>query len=135
MNTRAEFLAGGEGGEVAVPGNIEDSYFLELTASADLDERMPPKGPGVSAEDLKILKQWVKEGMDWDAAITLGSSGWEPQMKPRVVKLPKPRGGRNHPIDRIIDQLKAFEDRDLSLRLYGDNKAIRELVNKHLHCM
>lgn len=111
INTRAEFLAGGEGGEVAVPGNIEDSYFLELTASADLDERMPPKGPGVSAEDLKILKQWVKEGMDWDAAITLGSSGWEPQMKPRVVKLPKPRGGRNHPIDRIIDQY--LQDKDV----------------------
>ncbi|HAN79300.1 MAG TPA: glutamine synthetase [Bacteroidales bacterium] len=38
-------------------------------------------------------------------------------------------------IDRIIDQLKAFEDKDLSHKLYGDNKAIRELVDKHLHCM
>lgn len=105
MNTRAEFLAGGEGGEVAVPGNIEDSYFLELTASADLDERMPPKGPGVSAEDLKILKQWVKEGMDWDAAITLGSSGWEPQMKPRVVKLPKPRGGATTRLTELLTNI------------------------------
>jgi hypothetical protein len=103
MNTRAEFLAGGEGGEVAVPGSIEDSYFLELTASTDLDERMPPKGPGVSPEEIKILKQWVKEGMVWDEAITLGSSGWEPQMKPRIVKLPKPINNRNHPIDRILD--------------------------------
>ena len=103
MNTRAEFLAGGEGGEVAVPGNVEDSYFLELTASKDLDERMPPKGPGVSPEELKILKQWVKEGMVWDEAITLGSSGWEPQMKPRIVKLPKPMNNRIHPIDRILD--------------------------------
>jgi hypothetical protein len=103
MNTRAEFLAGGEGGEVAVPGNVEDSYFLELTASKDLDERMPPKGPGVSPEELKILKQWVNEGMVWDEAITLGSSGWEPQMKPRIVKLPKPMNNRIHPIDRILD--------------------------------
>ena len=103
MNTRAEFLAGGEGGEVAVPGSIEDSYFLELTASTDLDERMPPKGPGVSPEELKILKQWVDEGMIWDDAITLGSSGWEPQMKPRIVKLPKPMNNRIHAIDRILD--------------------------------
>ena len=103
MNTRAEFLAGGEGGEVAVPGSIEDSYFLELTASTDLDERMPPKGPGVSPEELKILKQWVNEGMIWDDAITLGSSGWEPQMKPRIVKLPKPMNNRIHAIDRILD--------------------------------
>ncbi|MGB0355961.1 MAG: DUF1549 domain-containing protein, partial [Opitutales bacterium] len=103
MNTRAEFLAGGEGGEVAVPGSIEDSYFLELTASTDLDERMPPKGPGVSPDEIKILKQWVKEGMVWDAAITLGSSGWEPKMKPRIVTLPKPINKRTHPIDRILD--------------------------------
>ena len=60
---------------MAVPGSIEDSYFLELTASTDLDERMPPKGPGVSPEELKIFKQWVNEGMIWDEAITLGSSG------------------------------------------------------------
>ena len=103
MNSRAEFLAGGEGGEVAVPGSIEDSFFLELTASIDPDERMPPKGPGVSPEEIKILKQWVKEGMVWDAAITLGSSGWEPKMKPRIVTLPKPINKRIHPIDRILD--------------------------------
>jgi hypothetical protein len=103
MNTRAEFLAGGENGEMAVPGNIEDSWFLELVASDDLDERMPPKGPGVSPEQFKILHQWVKEGMVWEDGITLGSSGWEPKMKPRVVKLPKPSDNRPHPIDRILD--------------------------------
>ena len=37
MNTRAEFLAGGENGEMAVPGNIEESWFLELIESDDLD--------------------------------------------------------------------------------------------------
>ena len=104
MNTRAEFLAGGENGEMAVPGNIEDSWFLELVASDDLDERMPPKGPGVSPEQFKILHQWVKEGMVWEDGISLGSSGWEPKLKPRVVTLPKGLNERNHPIDRILDQ-------------------------------
>ena len=104
MNTRAEFLAGGENGEMAVPGNIEDSWFLELVESDDLDERMPPKGPGVSPEQFKILHQWVKEGMVWSEEITLGSSGWEPKLKPRMVSLPKPLNNRSHPIDRILDQ-------------------------------
>ena len=104
MNTRAEFLAGGENGEMAVPGNIEDSWFLELVSSDDLDERMPPKGPGVSPEQFKILHQWVKEGMVWEDGISLGSSGWEPKLKPRVVTLPKACNERNHPIDRILDQ-------------------------------
>ena len=104
MNTRAEFLAGGENGEMAVPGNIEESWFLELFESDDLDERMPPKGPGVSPQQFKILYQWVKEGMVWEDGISLGSSGWEPKLKPRVVTLPKARNNRAHPIDRILDQ-------------------------------
>ena len=29
MNTRSSFLAGGENGEVAVPGKPSESYFLE----------------------------------------------------------------------------------------------------------
>ena len=104
MNTRAEFLAGGENGEMAVPGNIEESWFLELVESDDLDERMPPKGPGVSPEQFKILHQWVKEGMVWEDEISLGSSNWEPKLKPRVVSLPKALNNRTHPIDRILDQ-------------------------------
>ena len=103
MNTRAEFLAGGENGEMAVPGKIEESWFLELVASEDLDERMPPKGPGVSKEEIAILRQWVSEGMTWEEGITMGSSGWEPKLKPRVVSLPQALNNRNHPIDRILD--------------------------------
>ena len=93
----------GEGGEIAVPGNADDSWFIELTASSDLDERMPPKGPGVPEEQIEILRQWVNEGMEWDEGITLGSSGWEPKLKPRIVTLPPAHNERNHPIDRILD--------------------------------
>lgn len=103
MNTRAEFLAGGEGGVIAVPRNAKDSWFLELTSSTDLDERMPPKGPGVSMDEIEILRQWVNEGMVWDEGITLGSSGWEPPLQPRTVNLPPAQNGRTHPIDRILD--------------------------------
>ena len=103
MNTRSEFLAGGEGGEIAVPGNADDSWFIELTSSTDLNERMPPNGPGVSEEEIEILRQWVNEGMIWEEGMTLGSSGWEPQLQPRIVKLPPAQKGRTHPIDRILD--------------------------------
>ena len=41
--------------------------------------------------------------MVWEEGITLGSSGWEPKLKPRIVKLPPAQKGRNHPIDRILD--------------------------------
>jgi hypothetical protein len=109
MNTRLEFLAGGEGGEVAVPGDPDESYFLEVVATEDTDDRMPPKGPGLSDEEIHLLHQWVQEGMEWPEEIRLGDSGWEPKLKPRVVTLPPAHPGRNHPIDRILD-------RDLSER-------------------
>ena len=89
---------------MAVPGILKIAGSLNLVSSDDLDERMPPKGPGVSPEQFKILHQWVKEGMVWEDGISLGSSGWEPKLKPRVVTLPKARNERNHPIDRILDQ-------------------------------
>ena len=104
MNTFSDFLAGGEGGEVAVPGDPDDSYFLELVASEDTDERMPPKGPGLSKAEVEMLHQWVAEGMEWPEEIRLGDSGWEPKLKPRVVTLPDPTKGRTHAIDRILDQ-------------------------------
>ena len=104
MNTRSEFLAGGEGGEVAVPGDPDESYFLEVVATEDTDDRMPPKGPGLSDEEVHLLHQWVQEGMEWPVEIPLGDSGWEPKLKPRVVILPPAHLGRNHPIDRILDR-------------------------------
>ena len=129
MNTRSEFLASGEGGEIAVPGNADDSWFIELISSTDLDIRMPPKGSGVSKEEINILRQWVNEGMVWEEGITLGSSGWEPKLKPRIVKLPPAQNGRNHPIDRILDQYtkqkkitspSAASSRTFARRIYLD---------------
>jgi len=116
MNTRASFLAGSENGKVAVPGKPSESFFLESIQSKDSDERMPPKGDGVSDEELKKLIAWVSEGMPWEEGIQLGSSGWEPPLKPRVVKLPKANKDRDHPIDRLLDDYLAKNKRTVPQR-------------------
>ncbi|HAE10310.1 MAG TPA: hypothetical protein DCG39_01570 [Opitutae bacterium] len=129
MNTRAAFLAGGENGEVAVPGKPKESYFLDAVTSDDPDERMPPKGDPLTKEQVAKLTAWVAEGMIWDEGIRLGDSGWEPPLKPRVVSLPKAREGRNHPIDRLLDDYlakngkpmpKSSEERPFVRRAYLD---------------
>ena len=107
MNTRSAFLAGGENGKVAVPGKPTESYFLEAIQSEDSNEKMPPKGDGLSAGEIKKLIEWVTEGMPWDGGIRLGLSGWEPPLKPRIVKLPKAKKNRGHPIDRLLDDYLA----------------------------
>ncbi len=38
-------------------------------------------------------------------------------------------------IDRFLNQLRSYNDRDLSERLFGKNEQIRELVDKYLHYM
>jgi len=103
MNTRAELLAGGENGPVVISGNSAGSRLIKLLASDDQDVRMPPEGPRVPAGKIAVLKQWIESGLPWEAGVTLGKSGWEPPLKPRVVKLPEPQHGREHPIDRLLD--------------------------------
>ncbi len=103
MNTRTEFLAGGENGKVVIPGNAGKSLFIELILSDDDTEYMPPKGPRVSPEEVTVLKKWINDGMDWEPGITLSEANWEPPLKPRTVTLPAARNGRTHPIDRLLD--------------------------------
>ncbi|MFP6617737.1 MAG: c-type cytochrome domain-containing protein, partial [Pirellulaceae bacterium] len=88
MNTRAEFLAGGENGKVVVPGNAAKSRFIELISSVDADQWMPPEGPRVPTAKVAILRQWVNAGMVWEQGVRLGYSNWEPPLKPRQVELP-----------------------------------------------
>lgn len=60
---RAELFRGGDSGEEAVvPGDVENGKLLELVASTDEDERMPPAGEPLTPEELKILRQWIQNG-------------------------------------------------------------------------
>lgn len=103
MNTRAEFLAGGENGEIVVPGNASASMMIELIESTDDYDWMPPKGPRVPPEKIAMLKKWIDAGLPWEPGIRLGESAWEPPLRPRGVELPAAQEGREHPIDRILD--------------------------------
>ena len=103
MNTRAELLAGGESGPVAIPGKAGKSLMIELLESGDDTEWMPPKGSRLPAKDIATLKKWIDEGLSWEVGVTLGKSSWEPPLKPRVVMLPSAQHSRSHPVDRILD--------------------------------
>lgn len=54
---------GGESGEaLVVPGEPAQSALLRRIKSNDPQERMPPKGPRLSAEEQKLLTEWVAQG-------------------------------------------------------------------------
>jgi hypothetical protein len=100
LNTRELFLED----EMAAPGKPDESRFLELISSDDPEAQMPPKGkPRVPAEQVALLKAWIKAGMKWDAGFTFALDLYEPPLRPRRPELPPVIEGRANPTDRIVD--------------------------------
>lgn len=100
INTRETFLDG----DMAVPGDVQGSWFLDLVESRDEDLQMPPKEkPRVSAEKVAVLRAWVSEGLKWDDGFSFAVDTYEPPLEPRRPELPAPVAGRTNPVDRLLD--------------------------------
>ena len=76
MNSRSELLKGGESGAVVVAGKSAMSLLLELVQEKEPDDRMPPKGDPLSSKEIKVLRDWIDQGLSWPAGISLGKSAW-----------------------------------------------------------
>jgi mono/diheme cytochrome c family protein len=66
LDIKVAALRGGE--EQApniIPGKAKDSPLLKLVTTEDKDERMPPKGEGLSAAEIATLSAWIDEGANW----------------------------------------------------------------------
>ena len=60
---RRRLLSGGESGDPAViPGRPADSPLLQLVSAAEDDYRMPPKGAGLSKDEVEKVRQWIADG-------------------------------------------------------------------------
>jgi cytochrome c553 len=51
-----------------VPGKPEESELIYRLRTDDEDERMPPKGDGLSAAAVSTLEAWIADGAPWPAA-------------------------------------------------------------------
>lgn len=62
LQKQESLFAGGESGIPAVvPGDPHGSFVIEVVAADADDDRMPPKGGGLSAGERSILEKWVKD--------------------------------------------------------------------------
>jgi hypothetical protein len=103
FNTRAALLAGGDEGEVLIPGKSSQSRLIAAIRSTDPDTRMPPQGTRLSDKQVSTLEQWINSGATWDEGFVFQKPSYEPPLKPRRPELPPVEGGRANPIDRLID--------------------------------
>src|SRR5262245_11512529 len=68
IDSRAAMLEGGDSEKAAiVPGKSAESQLIKYVTSTDVDERMPPKGDRLSAEQIVTLKKWIDLGAHWTA--------------------------------------------------------------------
>lgn len=72
LDVKAMALKGGE--EHApniIPGQAKESPLIQMVTSEDKDERMPPKGEGLSANEIATLTAWIEQGAVWPDGVDL----------------------------------------------------------------
>lgn len=58
LTTYDGLMAGSDNGAVVIPGNANDSLFVDLIEQGE----MPDRGPAPSAAELQILIDWINQG-------------------------------------------------------------------------
>jgi hypothetical protein len=114
-----------------LPGKAADSPLIKRVSSKDANERMPPKGPGLTPKQVAILRAWIDQGAVWPkSAPTAKGPHWayRPLARPAVPAAKDAAQFRN-PIDAFVQsklevaRLRAAPEADrrtLIRRVYFD---------------
>jgi mono/diheme cytochrome c family protein len=103
IETRADFLAGGDRGEPIVPGDSAHSLVVEMISGLSPDDVMPEKGKRLTAEQVALFRAWIDQGLAWPDSVNFHRH--EPaNLRPREVGTPSAAPGLEHPLDRWVDR-------------------------------
>ena len=123
-------LSGGQHGPAIVPGDAESSRLYRLVAGKE-EPRMPFGGK-LSDSQVAVLRDWINQGAEWEAAGSASASGststagsgefeipaearqywaFRKPVRPRVPRVRNREWGR-HPIDAFLEQV--FEQKGMT---------------------
>jgi mono/diheme cytochrome c family protein len=105
LDTKADFLKGAKNGPTVKAGDAAGSEFHKrIVLPKDNDERMPPEGEPLTAEQITVIKDWINEGANWPdgfvveaakakAPAAAADAGWVPPgpAKPAVPAPVRPK--------------------------------------------
>lgn len=111
LNSRELFLAGGESGPVVQSGSASDSYLIDLVSEPDPALRMPQEGAALTADQVRLLSDWIDAGLPWRKGFVFGHLHPRSPITLRPIELPEV-GGVTHPIDRLLSAY--FAEHDIS---------------------
>ncbi|MFM8436401.1 MAG: DUF1549 domain-containing protein, partial [Planctomycetia bacterium] len=119
LDSRAGILTGGDFGPAAVSGKADASEMIRRVKTTNPEQRMPPEGDRLTADEVATLSAWIDAGLPWpgheaepqDEAgrdARLNHWAWQPIAKPSpptaqaaFASLPNVEAERN-PIDFFI---------------------------------
>jgi hypothetical protein len=99
LDSREAALKGGASGIDIVPGKSAESRLIRLVAGLD-KKFMPPMGAHLTAEEVGLLRAWIDQGLDWNAAKPVHWS-FQKVQRPPVLAVSNGEWPRND-IDRFI---------------------------------
>lgn len=65
LDKRQEALAGGNTGPAIVPGDTTSGLLLKFIQTEDPEQVMPPKGDRLTAKQIELIQQWIKNDAPW----------------------------------------------------------------------
>jgi mono/diheme cytochrome c family protein len=102
IDTREDFLRGGDSGPAARAGDSAGSLVIEMVSGLDPDNIMPKKGKRLTAQQVGLLRAWIDQGLPWPAEITFARQPVH-NLHPRRVEPPPPTAlSGPHPVDRWL---------------------------------
>lgn len=101
-----EFVfAGGESGEILVPGNPSESELIRrINLRKGHKDVMPSKGKLLSDSERQLLELWIAKGAPWPDGAAQQSIYRVAELAPRKPNLPRPTAGMSNPIDLLVNE-------------------------------
>jgi len=122
---REEALGTGKSGKrTIVPGKPGESELIARVTSSDPEARMPYHAPPLSAQQIELLRRWIKQGAKWE-------DHWAfIPPKPQTLPAVKHSEWERQPLDRFI--LARLEKEGLSPSPEADKSALPRRVSLDL---
>lgn len=97
-------LQGGSSGEKTIhPGSSEKSYLFELITDKNPAQRMPPDADPLPKEQIEIIRQWINDADQWEAAKRKLAEQKVDHWSFRPIVTPDiPDVGKTHAIDAFV---------------------------------
>ena len=109
LETRADFLQGGDNGAPASAGKSAESAIVEMISGLEPENVMPKKGKKLTREQVAVVRAWIDQGLRWPESITFFKH--EPaNLRPSTLAMTAPTAGATAetkaagaaPLDRLI---------------------------------